>query len=128
MKTIWTLILTTVTFVAVGQKVDSLNEDLIITYIEVPPSFPGGQGELKKYIDKNFKWTERQITIEGKVFVEFWIKEDGQVSNIKILRGLCETCDKEALRLVTEMPRWTPATQKGKPLRTRMVLPIYFGL
>src|SRR5687768_3165412 len=123
MKTIWTLILMTVTFVAVGQMVDSLNEDLIITYIEVSPSFPGGQDELKKYIYKNFKWTEGQITIEGKVLVEFWIKEDGQVSNIKILRGLCETCDKEALRLVTEMPPWTPATQKGKPLRTRMVLP-----
>jgi protein TonB len=128
MKTIWTLILMTLTFVAKGQSVDSLNEDLIITYIEVPPSFPGGQGELMKYIDNNLRWLQGEEAIEGQVIVEFWIKEDGQVSNVKILRGLCETCDKEALRIVTEMPAWTPATQKGRPLSTRIVLPIHFGL
>lgn len=118
----------TLAFTVLGQNVDSLNEELMITYIEVPPSFPGGQDELKKYIDKNFKWTQGQETTEGKVFIEFWIEKDGQVSDVKVLRGLCETCDKEALRLVTEMPNWIPATQKGKPLKTRMVLPIKFGL
>ena len=79
------------------------------------------------YIHRNLKWPEGQVAIKGKVFVEFWIREDGQVSDVKILRSLCETCDKVALRLVEGMPSWTPATQKGKPLRTRMVLPIYFG-
>ena len=69
-----------------------------------------------------------QLTVEGKVFVEFWIEPTGDITNAKVIRGLCDTCDKEALRLVTEMPKWTPATQKGKPIRTRMVIPIKFGL
>ncbi len=117
-------------FIMFGQTTDTLtkDEELIIDYIEVAPSFPGGQEGLKKYLDKNFKWTQEQTTVNGKVFVEFWIEKNGEIKDAKVIRGLSETCDKEALRLVTEMPKWTPAKQKEKPIRTRMVLPIKFGL
>ena len=125
-----TILLLIATFSTRGQEIDSTdNEDeLMITFIEVAPSFPGGQKELNRYIEKNLKWTQGQRTVEGTVFVEFWIENNGEIKDAKVIRGLCDTCDKEALRLVTEMPKWTPATQKEKSIKTRMVLPIKFGL
>ena len=113
-----------------GQETDSLtkDEELIVTYIEETPSFPGGPDALKKYLKNNFKWVQGQRTVEGKVFVEFWIEKNGEIREARVVRGLCDTCDKETLRLVTEMPRWTPSKQKGKPIRTRFVLPVTFGL
>ena len=130
MKRLITILLLIGTLNALGQEIDSTDkeDELMITYIEGAPSFPGGQEELNRYIEKKFKWRQGQRTVEGKVFVEFWIENNGQIKDAKVVRGLCDTCDKEALRLVSEMPKWTPATQKGKPIRVRMVLPIKFGL
>jgi periplasmic protein TonB len=68
------------------------------------------------------------LTVEGKVFVEFLVDVDGKIKEVKVVRGLCESCDKEAIRLVKNMPAWTPGTQNGKIVRTRMVIPIKFGL
>lgn len=129
MKHIFMLNLLISTFFAFGQKVDSLTrgDEVIITYVEVAANFPGGQDALNNYIEKNFAWTQRQEIVQGNVFVEFWIEKNGEIKDAKVIRGLCDTCDKEALRLVTQMPKWTPAKQKEKPIRTRMVLPIKFG-
>ncbi len=83
--------------VASVQKPDSLTKDdeLIIIYIEVSPSFPGGQEGLKKYIENNFNWTQGQLTVQGEVFAEFWIEPTGDIKDAKAIRGLCDTCDTE---------------------------------
>lgn len=114
---------------AFGQTKDAVASDT--TSFADPmiyPSFPGGQAGLKEYIDKNFNWIQGQITVEGIVFVEFVVEKDGKVKDVKIVKGLCESCEKEALRLVKNMPKWIPGSENGKKVKTRMVLPIKFQL
>lgn len=112
-----------------GQTRDSVTNDLeIFADPLIAPSFPGGQTALKEYIDKNFNWTQESSTVKGKVFVEFVVDIDGKIGDSKVTRGLCDTCDKEALRLVANMPTWIAGTENGKKIATKMVLPIKFGL
>jgi periplasmic protein TonB len=83
---------------------------------------------LTEYIEKNFNWSQGQLTVGGTVWVGFWVDVDGKIEDVKLVRGLCESCDKEALRLVKNMPTWKPGTENGKIVKTKMVLPIKFGL
>lgn len=89
------------------------------------PTFPGGFEEFRKYLRKNYRWKQGQTTIAGTVYVQFEVLEDGSISNAKIVRGLCESCDREAIRLIEQMPRWE---HHGKHKRQTLVLPIKFGL
>src|SRR5689334_351797 len=107
---------------------ESEGKDVIIDPIIPQPKFPGDVEGLKKYLKDNYKWTQTQSTIEGTVYVQFLVGEDGSVSETKIIRGLCDTCDKEAIRLVENMPKWEPASEGGRQKATRMVVPIKFGL
>ena len=112
-----------------AQTIDSVTSDTtIFADPMIYPSFPGGQTGLAEYIDKNFNWTQGQRTVEGKVFVEFLVDIDGKVKNVRVVRGLCKSCDKEAMRLVRNMPTWTPGKQNGIVVKTRVVIPIKFGL
>ena len=79
-------------------------------------------------IKENFKWKQTRPVTVGKVFVEFWVEPDGTLSGAHVERGLCASCDKEALRLVSIMPKWKPATQLGKPIKSRYLLPVAFTL
>lgn len=112
-----------------GQTRDSVQTDTTI-FIDplILPSFPGGQTALTEYIDKNFNWTQGQLTVEGRVFVEFLVDIDGMIKDVKVVRGLCDSCDKEALRLVRNMPTWIAGTENGKTVKAKMILPIKFGL
>ena len=106
---------------------NSKNEVSIIDPVETMPSFPSGEDSLKAYLNKNNQWRVGQLTVEGKVFVGFIVSEAGEIKEIKILKNLCPSCDKEALRLVENMPNWIPAEENGKPVSRRMVLPIGFN-
>jgi len=121
--------LTILSFNLIGQTKDSVTTDGTI-FIDplIYPTFQGGQLALTEYIDKNFNWTRGQLTVEGKVFVEFVVDVDGKIKDAKVVRGLCDSCDKEALRLVRNMPTWIAGTENGKKVKTKMVLPIKFGL
>jgi protein TonB len=70
----------------------------------------------------------RRKGVEGRVFIEFVINEDGSISNTKPLKGIGAGCDEEALRVVANSPAWIPAKQDGKTVRQRMVVPIVFSL
>ncbi len=114
--------------VTCGQSSDTLEVDSILTFIdpEGPPSYPGGLAEFGNYLKKNLKWKQDNRTAEGKVYVEFFVEVDGTITDVKIVRGLSQSCDKEALRLVRAMPKWIPGTWYQKPRRVKMVLPIEF--
>jgi protein TonB len=128
-KLLFILGLTVLSTNSIGQTKDSVSTDeTIFADPLVYPTFPGGQNGLTEYIKKNFNWTQGQLTVEGKVFVEFVVDIDGKIKDAKIARGLCESCDKEALRLVNNMPTWIAGTENGKKVKTKMVLPIMFGL
>jgi protein TonB len=91
-------------------------------------TFPGGKEQLAIYLRDNMQWQQSQLTIEGKVFVAFLIKENGEIKDLVVMRGLCESCDKEAVRLVENMPNWIPAKKDGKLIESKVVLPIEFKL
>jgi protein TonB len=94
------------------------------------PEFPGGEGELLKYLAKNtvYPQMERDNDIQGRVMLRFVVLEDGSVSEVQVLRGVSPGLDKEAVRVVKSMPKFKPGRQQGKPVRVYYNLPFMFKL
>jgi len=86
--------------------------------------------ELLRYVYQQIRYPEpaRDSNIEGLVVVQFVIERDGSVSNGHILRDIGGGCGREALRVVNNMPEWTPGLQRGRPVRVQMNLPVKFSL
>lgn len=104
--------------------------DEIFQVVENQPEPVGGMGEFMKYLQKNLKYPEqaRRMNVEGKVFVQFVIDKDGSPNDITVLKGIGSGCDEEAIRVIKNMPKWTPGKQRGRPVKVRMSLPIVFRL
>jgi periplasmic protein TonB len=102
----------------------------IFTIVEEQPSFPGGDAALMEYLAKNISYPPmaKESGIQGTVFVTFVVEPNGNVTNVKILRGIGGGCDEEATRVVKNMPTWKPGKQRGKPVRVQFNLPIKFVL
>lgn len=98
--------------------------------VEVQPQFPGGTEALIEFLSKNIKYPEeaKKSGIQGKVFVNFIVRSTGEVTDVKIQRGIGGGCDEEALRVVKLMPKWTPGMVKGKIVAVGFVVPIQFRL
>ena len=92
--------------------------------------YPGGFEAMAAYIAKSVVYPEKAKAegVEGKVFVQFVVDTDGSIAEATVLRGVGGECDDEALRVVKSMPKWQPATFKGKPVRSKYVMPIYYTL
>ena len=104
--------------------------NMVYDVVEVMPQFPGGQIAMLKYIMKNIKYPKQIMEegIQGRVTVSFIVEKDGRVSNVRLLRSVQSALDKEAIRVVKSMPKWTPGKQNGKPVRVRFNLPVMFKL
>src|SRR5690606_22784820 len=88
----------------------------IIDPVETMPEFPGGQDSLRTFIERNNTWQVRRETIVGRVYIAFVVEKDGSITNIEIMRGLNETCNNEAKRIISLMPKWKPGEQMGIPV------------
>ena len=66
--------------------------------------------------------------IEGKVFVQFVVDKDGNLTNVQAIKGIGAGCDEEAVRVIAKAKRWSPGKQRGRPVKVRMILPITFKL
>lgn len=112
----------------------SQNNDTISNYVwgipEILPEFPGGNKALKQFINDNIMYPEKaqEDKIEGRVIVEFRIKKDGSIEDIKVLKGVREDLDKEAVRIIKKMPKWTPGQREGKIVEIHITLPVIFKL
>ena len=104
--------------------------DMAYDVVEVMPQYPGGQIAMLKYIMENIKYPKQIMEegIQGRVTVSFIVEKDGRVSNVRLLRSVQPSLDKEAIRVVKSMPKWTPGKQNGKPVRVRFNLPVMFKL
>lgn len=102
----------------------------IFTVVETEPEFPGGYQALYQYLGANIKYPEqaKAENISGTVFVRFVVEKDGSISNIKLMRDIGGGCGAEAVRVLSEMPHWNPARQRGKRVRALYQLPIKFTL
>jgi protein TonB len=101
-------------------------------YMEVDemPVYPGGIEGLKNFLMENVTYPEnaKKNKITGKVFVTFVVDEMGDVANAKIVRAVDPDLDKEALRVVNAMEKWTPGKQDGKAVKVQFTIPIQFAL
>lgn len=109
--------------------------DTIYAYaiVDTPPMFPGGEDSLKSYIYKNLRYPElaKENDIQGTVYASFIIDKTGKVTNPEIkkgLKGIGATCDKEVLRLIKNMPNWSPGKLAGKPVKVEYIIPVKFNL
>lgn len=102
----------------------------IFDVVEVQPNPPGGMAGWNKYLSDNLRYptTARRMGLEGTVIVAFVVNTDGTTTDIEILRSVGGGCDEEVIRIVKGSPKWTPGMQRGKPVRTRMRLPLRFVL
>lgn len=102
----------------------------VFTVVEEMPEFPGGLEALLKYLHNTLKYpaVAENKKEQGRVVVEFVVDKDGSVTDTKIVRGVSQELDEEALRVVREMPKWKPGKQKGEIVRTKYTLPVMFKL
>ncbi|WP_343635687.1 energy transducer TonB [Fluviicola sp.] len=107
-------------------------EEPIYGVVDEPAVFPGGNEGMTKYIKTNLHYPQsaKKEGIEGECYVEFVVSNSGYVSWVKIRKGItdCPECEMEAVRVVKNMPRWTPGKIAGKPVNSMFVLPIIFDL
>lgn len=98
--------------------------------IEEYPGFPGGDDAMAKFLRNNIKYPPAAIRAEkqGKVYVEIMVEKNGQISDVKVVRGIGFGLDEEAVRAVKVMPAWTPGKYNGNSVRVRMSIPINFRL
>jgi TonB family protein len=99
--------------------------------VEKMPVFPGGNDSLLNFIRKNLRLdpkTDYGHGIPGKVIVKFIVSKTGEVSNVQVVRSLCPPCDKEAVRVVKLLPKFTPGELNGKKVGVWYTLPVVFKL
>jgi protein TonB len=102
----------------------------IFDICEKMPQFKGGMDELKRFLTKNLRYPEpaKVNGISGKVYIQFVVDQSGEITNVKVLRGLDNSCDQESIRVVNLMPKWNPGMQNGTPVSVYFTLPITFAL
>ena len=105
-------------------------EEEIFFVVEEMPSFPGGTKALSRYIAETVKYPAiaRENDIQGKVFVRFCVTKTGKVSKVSVARGVDPLLDKEAMRVVKNMPNWKPGSQRGQAVNVWYTVPINFQL
>ena len=83
-----------------------------------------------KYLSKAIKYPviAQENGIQGRVVCSFVVNRDGSIVDIQVMRGVDPSLDKEAIRVISEMPKWKPGEQRGKPVRVRFILPVQFRL
>lgn len=104
------------------------DDDKVYEVVDVMPEFPGGETELLKYMARNVKYPAESIKNkeEGSLSLSFIINKDGSLSDIKVVKSLTPLLDAEAVRVVKNMPKWTPGKVKGKVVRVAYTTPITF--
>jgi len=93
--------------------------------VDFEPQFPGGDNEMAKFIQKNYRIPPIMDVIDqGVVYVRMVVTKDGEITDVEIARGVSTHVDKEAIRVVKLMPKWTPGKYRGRNVNVRMVIPI----
>jgi protein TonB len=116
--------------IAENRKEEEIVEMEIFTVVESMPSFPGGDAARMKFLQENIKYPQmaRESGIQGTVYVTFVVEPSGNVSDVRVLRGIGGGCDEEAVRVIQSMPKWEAGKQRGKSVRVQFNMPIKFTL
>ena len=111
-------------------ETEVVDEDIIVDVAEIMPEFPGGMAALMKYLGTNIKYPtiSQEMGSAGKVIVQFVVDKDGTITNPAVARGVDAYLDKEAIRVISSMPKWRPGVQNGKKVRVKYTVPVVFRL
>lgn len=116
--------------VSVQEKAPVADEDKIFTGVEQMPQFPGGEAALLSWVANhiNYPAIAQENGVQGRVVVQFVVKKDGSIGEVKIARGKDPDLDKEAIRVVRTLPNFTPGKMNGQPVNVWYTLPVTFKL
>jgi periplasmic protein TonB len=105
-------------------------KEQIYTWLEVMPEFPGGDKELINFFANTLSYPEiaKRAGVEGKVVLSFIVDKSGKIKDVEVLKGIGAGCDEEAMRVINSMPNWNPGKQNGKPVLTKIKIPVWFKL
>ena len=111
-------------------KPQPVNSTRVYDVVEQMPSFPGGISGLRTYLNQNIRYPAeaQENCVQGRVVVSFVVEKDGHISDVIVLRSVEPSLDKEAVRVIRNMPRWSPGKQGGEPVRVRYNVPVSFRL
>ena len=119
----------------VNESVDSIpqhpsDSPRVYNSVMEMPQFPGGSSALSEYISKSIEYPEiaEKRGIEGRVLLSFVVEPDGSITNVKVIKSINPSLDKEAERVVSSMPNWIPGKQNGSPVRVKYKVPVKFKL
>lgn len=102
----------------------------VFSVVEVMPEFPGGAQALMKYLSEEINYPDdaKASGTQGRVIAQFIVNKDGSISDVKVVKSVSESLDKEALRVIKEMPKWKPGMQKGEAVRVEYTVPVTYRL
>ncbi|MDD3040210.1 energy transducer TonB [Bacteroides sp.] len=110
--------------------VETVVEDEIYVAAENMPEFPGGTDQLMKYLASHIKYPtiSQEMGTDGRVIVQFVVDKNGSITSPEVVRSVDPYLDKEALRVISTMPKWKPGEQNGKKVRVKFTVPVTFKL
>lgn len=110
-------------------KQEEVTEEIFVV-VEEQPEFPGGQAAMMKFLSDNIKYPviAQENGIQGRVICNFVVERDGSITDVQVVRGQDPSLDREAIRVIQQMPRWKPGKQRGSAVRVRFTLPVVFRL
>ena len=113
-------------------EIEEEEEEVMFAIVEHKPTFNGMDAEqgFREWVSKNTNYppVAQENGISGRVFVEFTISKTGEVTDVKLLRGVDPLLDNEAMRVIKASPKWTPGMQRGKPVKVKYQFPVAFRL
>lgn len=108
----------------------AMAEEQVFLVVEKMPEFIGGEAAMYRFIADNLNYPAeaQEKATQGRVFVTFVVEKDGQINDIKVLRGIGDGCDEETIRVIQKMPKWNPGEQRGQAVRVQYRMPIKYSL
>jgi protein TonB len=130
MKIVFLLLALAFSFGAKGQSAELKLHGQKIDYLNCTPEFPGGDVALQKFLQENliYPTIERDNEIQGRVVIGFVVNNNGELEELQLLRSIIPGIDKEAMRVIKQMPAWNPAIYYNKPIKMRATINIVFKL
>ncbi|MBR6456956.1 MAG: energy transducer TonB [Bacteroidales bacterium] len=115
-----------------GPEDEEIEEEAIpFQLVETKPSFRGGDAnQFSKWVNERLVYPEiaKENGVQGKVMLQFTVESDGRVTNVRVLRGVDPSIDKEAVRVVSSSPKWSPGKQRDRAVRVTYTFPVIFQL
>ncbi len=109
---------------------EEVKEEKVFEIVEQPPSFPGGESAMYEWLSKNINYPviAQENNIQGRVTCQFVVGRNGEIEDVRVVRGVDPSLDREAIRVIKAMPKWIPGRQGGNAVKVRYTLPVQFRL